>query len=1279
MKLYLFLIIALVSKSILANPGEGFLSTFDPITGKFVPSSQFGLVQYALEPLPTLNFTSVKSNMDYQFKTQLDRQMTQIQISKNKQEYTTTLKSVFPTESALQNGSEIVRRIRAVCRHAIKNDVYLETTKLDSELCNLPLVNPIEACSLDRAISQENFDKFIADLRSKATAESSPLELRSACEDELRNRWSDNSQGQFVPDISSAAAVYEKLQKNTWNEAVFKLKPKYEMTAQEARLFANKCHGGNLDDCDDFPPQILEKSLADLARLYVVAAPQMGGGFLFFRKKTCDDCFPEKFAALSKGEPENRDAQTEFRKKNADDYLAYVERKVNDKVVAAYSEYAKHIDRKNALKTMLGISSGSEQGDACSSGDSLVVYLANQAKSRSGCVAPPELQQRIAKVSEKMFGGRYPAPGSPDQFMTNIVTSIKDETFEYNNPLCRNKATPRSGFDRVRAADFKMEYINILNDVRTDEESKREIGKCGEKEQKCLVGVLKEYLMRKLNHSEESAESLIQRKYLGNPYLRLLIQSRQGWTSASRLKTDQDVIKNFTENRQHLLDLAKQDSEEQCNSLLKDVASALCMKPENAMAMVSPAKMRSELQDEIDRIAASEEDPTEKNLQLLSVMGMACKAMDMNPEMDMDSTSTSFISDKSADVQNLADPVLRRSMAENPIGAKQADEFHVYTETLCDPSNSVDKPIFPEQTNRHGGSRLKALNGINRSSPFQLHSDLSISDIRAEVPTELYSLPNSPRISGISLQPINDPNEVVVTGTFPNGHIGRGTNLGSGLGSDCTFDITCEKKIDVGQSRTTLPSDGEVDRSERVYSVIGLVERGPLTTPTIILPKSIPTPIDLSLKSLAGTSSQLKTESSNDPKVGAGTEKSVEVQVSKSEQGAITSEGSEVIDAGIAREGARTADVDDVSGVEMTSSGEQNTGKAQVGPGGKTVPGSSTYGGNFRSIASSGGIISEEGNRFNINYNRRADYGSLESSESKQTNAELEMMKMLSQTQLQSLQMQRQVSEMRLEMERLRQSTADAMAKASEIRTTTPKAKKNAFDTPPAATSEEPVVAEEEVEEDVPAPVKPKTPKQPAGQTASNKPLSSDFAVPENFGSLAPTGSRKPSGGGSSGNSVSGGGNSGPVGGTRSVGIVTGGGLGATSSVGSVINSAGGSRSSNFAPSLTLQESITPTTTVEAIPQERKVELLKEFLGYVERNPGYQDGRYLNNANSQVVIDFQGRSLVVKVEDISDADLRAQLQERLLRQRVLLNQFVRSKRLATLQRLLAESRGGATP
>jgi hypothetical protein len=129
---------------------------------------------------------------------------------------------------------------------------------------------------------------------------------------------------------------------------------------------------------------------------------------------------------------------------------------------------------------------------------------------------------------------------------------------------------------------------------------------------------------------------------------------------------------------------------------------------------------------------------------------------------------------------------------------------------------------------------------------------------------------------------------------------------------------------------------------------------------------------------------------------------------------------------------------------------------------------------------------------------------------------------------------------------------------------------------------------------------------------------------------------------------------------------------GGSQAVSSRVNS--NSSSVSFVPSLGLQKTIASDSSQEIIPQEKKIELLKEFLSYVEKNPEYREGRYLSSENDKITIDYKGKTVTLSVTDIQDSKARVDLQERLLRQRMVINQYVRTTRLENLKRLLASTR-----
>ncbi len=98
--------------------------------------------------------------------------------------------------------------------------------------------------------------------------------------------------------------------------------------------------------------------------------------------------------------------------------------------------------------------------------------------------------------------------------------------------------------------------------------------------------------------------------------------------------------------------------------------------------------------------------------------------------------------------------------------------------------------------------------------------------------------------------------------------------------------------------------------------------------------------------------------------------------------------------------------------------------------------------------------------------------------------------------------------------------------------------------------------------------------------------------------------------------------------------------------------------------------------TITEVGTEDKTQLVLEFLDYVKDFPLYRNGAYLSQANDSITVDYGGKEVVVKVDQIADLQTRSLVQERLISQRMSLNQQMRQSRLTELQRLLAEASDG---
>lgn len=115
-----------------------------------------------------------------------------------------------------------------------------------------------------------------------------------------------------------------------------------------------------------------------------------------------------------------------------------------------------------------------------------------------------------------------------------------------------------------------------------------------------------------------------------------------------------------------------------------------------------------------------------------------------------------------------------------------------------------------------------------------------------------------------------------------------------------------------------------------------------------------------------------------------------------------------------------------------------------------------------------------------------------------------------------------------------------------------------------------------------------------------------------------------------------------------------------------------------FTPSssVTRQALTAPGSAVAEVGAEEKTQLVMEFLDYVKDFPLYRNGAYLSQSNDTITVDYGGREVVVRLDQIPDPQTRSLVQERIITQRMNLNQQLRQARLTELRRLLAEASDG---
>lgn len=96
----------------------------------------------------------------------------------------------------------------------------------------------------------------------------------------------------------------------------------------------------------------------------------------------------------------------------------------------------------------------------------------------------------------------------------------------------------------------------------------------------------------------------------------------------------------------------------------------------------------------------------------------------------------------------------------------------------------------------------------------------------------------------------------------------------------------------------------------------------------------------------------------------------------------------------------------------------------------------------------------------------------------------------------------------------------------------------------------------------------------------------------------------------------------------------------------------------------------------QEVSPEARSQLVIEFLDYVKDYPLYRNGAYITEANDAIKVDVSGREVVVRLSEIPDLQIRRVVHERILVQRITINQQLRQARLVELRRLLAEASDG---
>lgn len=758
-------------------------------------------------------------------------------------------------------------------------------------------------------------------------------------------------------------------------------------------------------------------------------------------------------------------------------------------------------------------------------------------------------------------------------------------------------------------------------------EAKRDIAACGEHDQRCFLRALVKVRASQLRGDAEEAEREL-RNFFRQPFYRTLISNRNNlldYATTERISKTNPFNAYLEKHRDLLATAASRDAANACRSFDKDFTDALCVSEGDLADHYSGAGLRQELNDLLG--APSDASGPDK----VVTMAVACNIMSSAGDMKTEVHQSKASFDNVIDRRELADVFLRGNVRRAPTDSPKAQAFIAkFSLELCDNANFHQIQEFADNINNQS-SDTEGIEPFDPSTfsmntkasvPGQSASFRSVGSIGTGGPVgiDLFRNVDYGLASGIVSKPSSTLNSVSFNGAFEN---------------DTLYGLGTSSRPSVSFRDESYPGQSSVEFNFNPYG-LNLVD-GP----------RIPSSTELAGLDVTRAPASVTSEVVFDKK----TEKIAEAlpievgvhatreQLEHAEDGAV---GDRFIPGAVQANGIMApAPVLPVIRADSTQPYELPSG-----PG--SSAGGEASGSSYRRWSASERIVQQ-----------------VEVQQAQDEQALLAQAK--EQQVLQDLKNQAQIEQLRLELQKIQISNQQLLASVKRL---SQPAQENVFDPP---TVSEQVAEENEVTEDSDRPVAPRSSFRAPASVAANAESS-------------PQSSRGQSDQTSSAPRVQ---NAGPANIPRPRAVDEGSASVASSAAAASTNvavSRGGTQAASgrssgpaltasvFKPSSGLQRTITTGQSVEALPQEKRVELLQEFLSYVEKNPDYREGRYLNPENSQVEIDYEGRTVVLKVQDIQDPQIRTQLQERLLRQRVVLNQYARATRLQSLRRLLASTR-----
>lgn len=758
-------------------------------------------------------------------------------------------------------------------------------------------------------------------------------------------------------------------------------------------------------------------------------------------------------------------------------------------------------------------------------------------------------------------------------------------------------------------------------------EAKRDIAACGEHDQRCFLRALVKVRASQLRGDAEEAEREI-RNFFRQPFYRTLISNRNNlldYATTERISRTNPFNAYLEKHRDLLATAASRDAANACRSFDKDFTDALCVSDGDLADHYSGAGLRQELNDLLG--APSDASGPDKVVTMAVACNIMSSAGDMKTEVHQSKASFDNVFDR----RELADVFLRGNVRRAPIDSPKTQAFIAkFSLELCDKASFHQIQEYADNISNQS-SDSEGFDSFDPST-FSMDMKASVSGPRTLVRSvgsvetgglvgiNLFNGVNYGVGSASALKPSSTLDSVSFDGAFDN---------------DSRYGLGTSSRASVSFRDESYPGQSSVEFNFNPYG-LNFVD-GP----------RIPSSTELAGLDVTRAPASVTSEVVFDKKI------------ESTAQAVATEVGTHV----------PLERLEDT--VERAVEDRFIPGAVQANGIMAPVPVLPVMGGEIASPYDvQSGVVSSAGGEANGSTYRRwsASERFVQQVEVQQVQDEQALLAQAKEQQvLQDLKNQAQIEQLRLELQKIQISNQQLLASVKRL---SQPAQENVFDPPVVA---EQVSEEIEVTEDSDRPAAPRSSfRAPASVAAKSESSAQSSRGPSEQTSSAPrvqsagpANIPRPRAVDDGAASVS----SSTTAASASVAVSRGG-----SQAASGRSSGPALTASVFKPSSGLQRTITTGQSVEALPQEKRVELLQEFLSYVERNPDYREGRYLNPENSQVEIDYEGRTVVLKVQDIQDPQVRTQLQERLLRQRVVLNQYARATRLQSLRRLLASTR-----